>query len=130
MGEEDAPALATLCRRLDGIPLALELAAARVGMLTIGQITDRLEDRFELLTRGGRTAPLRQQTLLSDAERDLFGKLSVFAGGFSLEEVEEVCAGDGIEQWGCWTCSPLWPTSHWSLPGNRAEPCATGCCRP
>jgi predicted ATPase len=109
LGEEDAPALALLCRRLDGISLALELAAARVGMLTIGQITDRLEDRFGLLTRSGRTAPPRQQTLratmdwgydlLSDAERVLFGRLSVFAGGFSLEEVEEVCAGDGIEQW-------------------------------
>jgi predicted ATPase len=109
LGEEDAPALALLCRRLDGISLALELAVARVGMLTIGQITDRLEDRFGLLTRSGRTAPPRQQTLratmdwgynlLSDAERVLFGRLSVFAGGFSLEEVEEVCAGDGIEQW-------------------------------
>jgi predicted ATPase len=88
-------------------PLALELAAARVGMLSIGQITDRLEDRFGLLTRGGRTAPPRQQTLratmdrgydlLSESERVLFERLPVFAGGFSLEEVEEVCAGDGIE---------------------------------
>lgn len=109
LGEEDAPALALLCRRLDGIPLALELAAARVGVLTIGQISARLEDRFGLLTRGGRTAPPRQQTLratmdwsyelLSDEEKALFARLSVFAGGFSLDEAEEVCATEGIERW-------------------------------
>jgi len=102
-----APALAEVCRRLDGIPLAIELAAARVKGLTVGQIAARLDDRFRLLTGGNRAALPRQQTLratmdwsyhlLSDPERVLLRRLSVFAGGFSLEAAEEVGAGGGIE---------------------------------
>jgi predicted ATPase/DNA-binding SARP family transcriptional activator len=97
-------ALATVdtCARLDGIPLALELAAARVKALSVEQIAARLDDRFRLLTGGSRTAMPRHQTLratmdwsydlLSDAERALLRRLSVFAGGFTLEAVEHVCA--------------------------------------
>jgi 8-oxo-dGTP pyrophosphatase MutT (NUDIX family) len=102
----NAPGIAELCTRLDGIPLALELAAARVQVLHVGQITDRLGDSLNLLTVGGRTAPGRQQALratidwsyrlLSKPEQQLFGRLSVFAGGWTLEAAEAVCAGDGI----------------------------------
>jgi non-specific serine/threonine protein kinase len=105
--EGNAPAVAELCRRLDGLPLALELAAARVRLLSVEQIVARLNDRFRLLTGGGRTASARQQTLraaldwshdlLSAPERALLRRLSVFTGGFTLEAVEAVCAGAGLE---------------------------------
>jgi predicted ATPase/Tfp pilus assembly protein PilF len=104
--DRNAPAVAQLCQRLDGIPLAIELAAARVKLLPVEQINQRLHDRFRLLTGGSRTAPPRQQTLratldwsyelLSEAERALLRRLSVFAGGCTLEAVEVVCAGDGV----------------------------------
>ncbi|SDK16662.1 ATP-binding protein [Nonomuraea jiangxiensis] len=91
-----------LCRALDGLPLALELAAARTRLLSPGQIADRIDDRFSLLTTGGRTAPARQRTLLaavewsydllSVKEQVLLRRLSVFAGGFDLELAEQVCA--------------------------------------
>src|SRR5439155_3332236 len=91
---ENAPAVARVCAGLDGIPLALELAAARVGLLTVEQIAARLGDVARLLTSGMRTAPSRQQTLkatldwsyglLDDEERALFARLAVFAGGFDL----------------------------------------------
>ena len=105
--DEDAPLVAQICHRLDGIPLAIELAAARVKVLPINQILARLEDRFRLLTGGSRTALPRQQTLraavdwsyelLSPPERVLLNRLSVFAGGFTVQAVEEVCGGDGLE---------------------------------
>jgi predicted ATPase/class 3 adenylate cyclase len=105
---QNGPAVAQVCHRLDGIPLALELAAARVRGLTAEQVAVRLEDRFGLLTGGSRTAPSRQQTLratldwsydlLSEKERRLLGRLSVFAGGWTLEAVENVCAGAEIEE--------------------------------
>jgi predicted ATPase/DNA-binding SARP family transcriptional activator len=101
-----APAVARICRRLDGLPLAVELAAARVRSLPVSEIADRLDDRFGLLTGGPRTAAPRQQTLqatldwsyrlLGEPERRLFGRLAVFAGGWTLEAAEAVCAGDGI----------------------------------
>ena len=103
----NAPAVAQICYRLDGIPLAIELAAARVKALSAEKIAERLDDRFRLLTGGSRTALPRQQTLrsmidwshslLSEAERMLFQRLSVFAGGWTLEAAEEVCASDGLE---------------------------------
>ncbi len=106
---ENAPALAQVCARLDGIPLALELAAARVNVLRVEQIAARLDDRFRLLTGGSRTAVPRQQTLralidwshdlLAEPERVLLRRLSVFTGGWTLEAAEAVCAGDGIEQY-------------------------------
>ncbi|WP_455712956.1 AfsR/SARP family transcriptional regulator [Streptomyces parvus] len=100
--EATAAACAEICRRLDGLPLAIELAAARLRMLTPRQIADRLDDRFRLLTNGSRTVLPRQQTLravvdwswdlLDAAERAALRRLSVFAGGCSLAAAEEVCA--------------------------------------
>jgi predicted ATPase/class 3 adenylate cyclase len=101
LNDQNASSVAQICQRLDGIPLALELAAARVGLLSPQQIADRLDDRFRLLTGGSRTALPRQQTLrslidwsydlLSEGERQLFSRLSVFVGGWSLEAAEAVC---------------------------------------
>lgn len=98
----NASAVAEVCHRLDGIPLALELAAARLRVLPVEQLLARLEDRFRLLTGGSRTALPRQQTLratvdwsyalLSDPEKTCFNRLAVFAGGFTLEAAEAVCA--------------------------------------
>ncbi|MGW2474500.1 BTAD domain-containing putative transcriptional regulator [Streptomyces sp. NPDC001665] len=100
--EATAAATAEICRRLDGLPLAIELAAARLRMLTPQQIADRLDDRFRLLTSGSRTVLPRQQTLravvdwswelLDDDERVTLRRLSVFAGGCTLEAAEAVCA--------------------------------------
>ncbi len=98
----NAPAVGQICRRLDGIPLALELAAARSKLLSAEQIASRLDDRFRLLTGGSRTALPRQQTLramidwsyelLSEPERALLRRLSVFAGGWTFEAADAVCA--------------------------------------
>jgi predicted ATPase/DNA-binding CsgD family transcriptional regulator len=106
--ESNAPAVARLCRILDGMPLAIELAAARVRVLSVEQISSRLEDSFALLTGGSRTALPRQRTLgaaigwsyelLGKEEQVLLGELSVFAGGFALESAESVCSGEGIEE--------------------------------
>ena len=103
VNKDNAPYIAQICYRLDGIPLAIELAAARIKMLSVEQISARLDDRFRLLTGGTRTALPRQQTLralidwsyniLSDNERLLLQRLSVFTGGWTLEAAEEVCAG-------------------------------------
>lgn len=100
--EQNAPSVAQICRRLDGMPLAIELAAARVKVLSTGQIAERLDDRFRLLVGASRTAVPRHQTLracidwsyqlLSPVERTLFARLSVFAGGWTLEAAEQVCA--------------------------------------
>src|SRR5215204_2151365 len=104
--EQNAGAVAQICYRLDGIPLAIELAAARTKVLSVEQIADRLEDAFGLLSAGGRTAVPRHRTLhatmdwshelLPEEERALFRRLSVFAGGFTLEAVESVCAGEDL----------------------------------
>src|SRR5262249_26056267 len=98
---KNASAVLQVCQRLDGIPLAIELAAARLRVLTAQQIAARLDDRFRLLTTGSRTALPRHQTLratldwsydlLSEPERRLLRRLSVFAGGWTLEAAEEVC---------------------------------------
>jgi len=97
-----------LCRRLDGLPLAIELAAVWLRILSPAQILDRLEDRFRLLTTGRRAAPARQRAL--DAaigwsfdlclppEQLMWARLSVFPGGFDLEAAEDVCCGDGIDR--------------------------------
>jgi predicted ATPase/class 3 adenylate cyclase len=101
LSDKNAPAIAQICRRLDGIPLALELAAARVTVFSAEQIASRLDDRFRLLTGGSRTALPRQQTLralidwsydmLSDEERALLRRLSVFAGGWTFEAADAIC---------------------------------------
>ena len=103
---KNAPAVAQLVHRLDGIPLAIEMAASRVRVLPVEQIASRLDDRFRLLTTGARTALPRHQTLraamdwsydlLSEPERILLRRLSVFAGGWSLEAAETVCSGEGL----------------------------------
>jgi predicted ATPase/class 3 adenylate cyclase len=103
---QNATAVAEVCRRLDGIPLAIELAAVRVKALGVEQVAARLDQRFRLLTGGSRTALPRQQTLralmdwsyglLAPPEQALFNRLSVFAGGWSLEAAEAVCAGGEI----------------------------------
>ncbi|MHB9850710.1 AfsR/SARP family transcriptional regulator [Streptomyces krungchingensis] len=108
--EDDAEAAAEICRRLDGLPLAIELAAARLRMLTPRQIADRLDDRFRLLTSGSRTVLPRQQTLravvdwswdLLDAdERDVLRRLSVFSGGCDLAAAEAVCGPAALEALG------------------------------
>ena len=105
--KENAPAIAQICYRLDGIPLAIELAAARVQVLNVERIASRLDNRFRLLSGGSRTALPRHQTLralidwsydlLPPAERALLGRLSVFAGGWTLEAAEAICIGEGIE---------------------------------
>ncbi|HEX5414866.1 MAG TPA: NB-ARC domain-containing protein, partial [Chloroflexota bacterium] len=104
---ENAPAVAQVCQRLDGIPLAIELAAARVAVLSVDQIAARLDQRFRLLTGGNRTALRRQQTLratidwsyqlLSDDERTLLRRLAVFAGGWTLEAAEAVGAASAAD---------------------------------
>ncbi|MBA3950412.1 MAG: AAA family ATPase [Rubrobacter sp.] len=106
--DENAEVVARVCRKLDGVPLAIELATARLGTLAVEQIAERLEDSLKLLTGGNRTAEPRQQTLraaldwshdlLSEAEQVLLRRLSVFAGGWTLEAAEEVCWGYGIEK--------------------------------
>ncbi|MEJ8633335.1 ATP-binding protein [Streptomyces sp. MS2.AVA.5] len=105
--DEDPAACAEICRRLDGLPLALELAAARLRALTPRQIADRLDDRFRLLTGGGRTVLPRQQTLravvdwswdLLDAqERTVLRRLAVFSGGCALPQAEEVCGPGALD---------------------------------
>ena len=102
--ESNAPVIAQICRRLDGMPLAIELAATRVKALSVEQIAARLDDRFHLLTGGSRTAIPRQQTLrgaidwsyesLTEPEQRLLRRLSVFAGGWGLEAAEEVAKDD------------------------------------
>ncbi|MFF8354046.1 BTAD domain-containing putative transcriptional regulator [Streptomyces chartreusis] len=108
--EETAAACAEICRRLDGLPLAIELAAARLRMLTPRQIADRLDDRFRLLTSGSRTVLPRQQTLravvdwswelLDESEREVLRLLSVFAGGCDLAAAEAVCGPAALEALG------------------------------
>jgi predicted ATPase/class 3 adenylate cyclase/DNA-binding CsgD family transcriptional regulator len=106
---DNAPALAQICQDVDGIPLAIELAAARVRMLSLEQIADGLADRFRLLTGGARTAMPRQQTLrasvdwshelLDERERALLGRVGVFSGGFTLDACEHVCADADLDRY-------------------------------
>jgi non-specific serine/threonine protein kinase len=105
-GENELQAIVEVCRRLDGLPLAIELAAARTSVLSPQQIVTQLHERFRLLRRGGRSVPARHQTLaaaiawsytlLAPPERRLFHRLAVFAVGWTLEAAEVVCQGDGI----------------------------------
>ncbi|GAA4419107.1 BTAD domain-containing putative transcriptional regulator [Georgenia halophila] len=105
--EDTLSTMARVCRALDGMPLAIELAAARLRTMSIDQLANRLDDRFRLLTSGSRTALPRHKTLramvdwswelLSDAERTVLRRLSVFSGGAGLQAAESVCAGDAVE---------------------------------
>ncbi|MFJ2771766.1 AfsR/SARP family transcriptional regulator [Streptomyces sp. NPDC087300] len=124
---QDAEAVAEICRRLDGLPLAIELAAARLRLLTPRQIADRLDDRFRLLTSGSRTVLPRQQTLravvdwswdlLGEAERTVLREVSVFAGGWDLEAAEEVCTGPATDLIGALVDKSLIVAT----PGDEAE---------
>ena len=139
-------AMARICRALDGMPLAIELAAARLRTMTIEQLANRLDDRFRLLTSGSRTALPRHKTLravvdwswdlLTEAERMVLRRLSVFSGGASLEAAERVCVARTGEQRArssrtrCSSCSPRWPRSRCFAPratGHKTGRCATGC---
>lgn len=107
LNPENESAVAQICQRLDGIPLAIELAAARLRMLPVEQIASRLDDVFRLLTGGSRTALPRHQTLqalidwsydlLTEPEKALFRRLTVFARHWTLEACESICAGDGVD---------------------------------
>ena len=107
LDDPSVPLVATICLRLDGIPLALELAAARLSSMSLAQIAGRLDQRFRLLTGGSRNAMPRQQTLqatvdwsfglLHPAERDTLTRLSVFSGGFDLEAAEAICTSTTVD---------------------------------
>ena len=107
LDETTAPVVADVCRRIDGLPLAIELAAARLRSMPLQELSDRLHDRFRLLTGGSRAAAGRQRTLravvdwswdlLSEPERRLARRLSVFPAGATLDAVEAVCGGDGVD---------------------------------
>ena len=102
--EQNRVAITQICQRLDGLPLPIELAAARMRVMSAEQILQRLSDRYQILTAGTRRAPTRQQTLrlcidwsyalCSVAERDMWGRLSVFAGSFELDAAESICASE------------------------------------
>ncbi len=104
--EENEEVVAEICRRLDGLPLAIEMAVVRLRALSVRQVLERLDDRFRLLTGGSRAALPRQRTLralfewsyelCTEQERLMWQRVSVFAGGLDLEAAEHVCAGDGI----------------------------------
>ena len=106
--DDTAPNVADICRRLDGIPLAIELAAARVKILSIPSLAQRLNERFNILTGGSRTALPRQKTLgalidwsydlLTPQEQLLFNRVGIFAGGFSLDAVTAVCSGEDLDE--------------------------------
>src|ERR1700742_26403 len=109
VADDNAATVMEICRRLDGVPLAIELAAARVRALSLAEILDSLHDRFRLLTGGARTAVRRQQTLrasvdwshalLTGPERVLFRRLAVFMGGFDLDGAQSVCGGGDVERY-------------------------------
>jgi len=109
VSDENAGLVAAICRRLDGMPLALELASSRLRSMSLAKLHDRLEHRFGLLTGGSRVALPRQQTLkalvdwsydlLSESEQALFRRLSVFVDGFTLEAAEDICSLDDIAEW-------------------------------
>jgi predicted ATPase/Flp pilus assembly protein TadD len=107
--DENLPTLARICRRLDGIPLALELAAAKMRVIGPRQLDEKLDERFRILTQTGRGHLARQQTLratidwsfdlLDDRERAFFARLAIFAGGWTLRAATEVCGGEGLDEW-------------------------------
>jgi predicted ATPase/class 3 adenylate cyclase len=109
LDENNTAVVAQICRRLDGIPLAIELAAARVKVLSVQQLAARLDERFRILTGGRRNVLPRQQTmralidwsydLLTENEKAIFRRVAVFAGGWTLDAASEVCADEQIEPW-------------------------------
>ena len=109
LNDADAKIVGDICRSLDGIPFAIELAAARVKLMSVAHLAERLKERFRILTGGDRTALPRQQTmralvdwsynLLNERERTILNRSAVFAGGWTLEAASEICSDDQIEAW-------------------------------
>ncbi|MGH3302103.1 MAG: ATP-binding protein [Streptosporangiaceae bacterium] len=140
LDEGSARLTATICRRLDGIPLALELAAARLSSMSLAQIAARLDQRFRLLTGGSRNAMPRQQTLqatvdwsfglLTGPERGTLTRLSVFAGGFDLEAAEAVCVSDTVDALDVLDCSGRWSPRASLSPITRRRQSGTARSRP
>jgi predicted ATPase/class 3 adenylate cyclase len=130
-GEKELAEIAQLTNRLDGIPLAIEMAAALAGTLSVGEILSRLDDRFRLLTGGGGRNLGRQQTLLatvewshdllSEPERVLLRRLAVMSGSFSLEDVEAVCGGDGIDRTEAVTLLRRLVATSWVMRERRGD---------
>ena len=129
---DEATAVEDVCRRLDGIPLAIELAASRMASMTAAEVRDRLDDRFKLLV-GSRRGLERHQTLrhavawsydlLDDAEKTVLERCSVFAGGFDLQSACAVAGSDGSTTTPSWICSTRWCASRcWSPTGHRGAP--------
>jgi len=140
LDEETGPLMVSICTRLDGLPLAIELAAARLRSLSVGALHDRLDQRFRLLTGGSRTALGRQQTLeatvdwsyslLNDAEQQLLRRLSVFAGSFDLDAAEAVCGFGDIEALEVTGLLGSLVDKSLAVAEPMGGPCATGCWRP
>ena len=141
LGPQNQETVTRLCQRLDGVPLAIELAAVRVRILSPEQILDRLEDRFRLLTDGRRDGPPRHQTLraavewsfglCSDTEQLLWERCSVFAGGFDLDAAENICAGDGLAAADVLgVVARLVDQSVLARDGDAGERPGTGCWKP
>ncbi len=109
LNDADARTVADICRSLDGIPFAIELAAARVKLMSVAHLAERLSERFRILTGGDRTALPRQQTmralvdwsynLLNERERTILNRTAVFAGGWTLDAASEICSDEQIESW-------------------------------
>ena len=109
LNDENLPLVIDICRRLDGLPLAIELAAARVAALGLRPVRDKLDARFKLLTGGSRATLRRHQTLraalewshhlLNDAEQTVFRRLGVFAGGFTMEMAQAVASDAQLDEW-------------------------------
>ena len=137
--EQAGPLVVSVCRRLDGMPLAIELAAARLRSMSLAELHGRLDQRFRLLTGGSRTALERQQTLratvdwsyalLTGAERVLLGRLSVFAGGFGLDAAEAVCGSGDLDVLEvAWLLGSL-VDKNLVVAEPAGEACGTGCWR-
>jgi hypothetical protein len=138
----DVPVVARICRRLDGLPLAIELAASRQKVLSVAEIDKRLADRFRLLRRptAADDVPARQRTLratidwsyalLEQPERRLLHRLSVFSGGFGLTRWRTSAPATGSTRRRCSTCSPGWSTSRWWSAGRTRAAPGTGCWTP
>ena len=137
--DDNAATVTEICLRLDGMPLAIELAAARIRALSPTEIVDSLHDRFRLLTGGARTAVRRQQTLrasvdwshalLTEPEQVLFRRLSVFMGGFDLDAAQAVCGGHDVERYQVSISSPCSSTSRLWWPNTSRTGRDTACWR-
>jgi len=140
LDEQTTPLVVSICARLDGLPLAIELAAARLRWLSLSGLADRLDQRFRLLTGGSRTALARQQTLratidwsyslLHGAEQLLLRRLSVFAESFDWTPPKKAAASGTSRRSRSPACSARWWTRAWWGPSRPGPLCVTGCWKP